>query len=321
MEMPIVCAIRLKWKEWMLLLNFPPITTMKMTYFWTELWLGTNLGYTFICQKPNMNQCAGLARVTKRLKNSSVKGQQKSFCWLPFENIRESSSLSTLKRDGWMWRCTRKPFAIFGEQFRINWETCSGSILCFFAIMQGHILQKLHKIYCQLSTGMFSHIRHIYPPCSSDFHLFPYLKTELSGKYFTSPATVEDAVRTFFVSGTVLLHWTVQTRHTVQQMSKYRWWLCRKNNVQLLVCKLIYLVVFLIFERAPELTFWMSSALMRKVKIMKFSMYYKEIKENCYNYTCRNSTKWIGLFVLVFDLIIGYSELLMKMLKNVMKRN
>ncbi len=100
-------------------------------------------------------------KTTKCAKNWRVKGRQKRLCWLSFGTNRESSSKNTLKQDGWIRHCTKKPFASSGEKFRINREACSVITLYFFTIMQSCILQTLHKTYCQLSTGMFSHICHI----------------------------------------------------------------------------------------------------------------------------------------------------------------
>ncbi len=47
--------------------------------------------------------------------------------------------------------------------------------LCFFPRMQGCILQKLHNIYCQLSTEMFFHIRVLRPTSPRLIYKFSHI--------------------------------------------------------------------------------------------------------------------------------------------------
>ncbi len=130
-----------------------------------------DFGFTSHATETKCNQCVGLVKATKRPKNSSMKCWQKSFRWLSFGTIRESSSKSTLKEEGWMRQCIRKLFASSGEQFKINREARSTTRLSFFTVMQGCILQKLYKIYCPLSTGMFSYLTSLHL-ISTNFHIW-----------------------------------------------------------------------------------------------------------------------------------------------------
>ncbi len=89
---------------------------------------------------------------------------------------------------------------------------------------------------------MFSRAHHIHTDLSpSDLHLFPYLKTELSGQYITSLATVKDAVLAFFQNQAAQFYYAGLSKLSHDTINVYIWvMIMSKNNAQLLACKYMF---------------------------------------------------------------------------------
>ncbi len=57
------------------------------------------------------------------------------------------------------------------------------------------------------SWDVFKHPLHSPNLAPRDFRLFPYLKTEFGGEYFTSPVAVKDTVHAFFQNQGALFYY------------------------------------------------------------------------------------------------------------------